>query len=225
MASVEPKGDLISGPPATSPGTDTTLRITAPGHTSSISLVPLTPSHAPELYTNLGGAHNDHLYTWLPNGPFYSIEPLQELINSLIESPTYFPYAILSSDTRHASNQPQNRGSDANPGATAVGIITLMNIVPLHRTIEIGHVLFASTLQRTTEATESIYLLMKYSFEELGYLRVEWKANSFNEPSRRAALRLGFIFEGVFRKHLIVKGRRRDTAWFSVVDDEVSRCH
>jgi len=71
-------------------------------------------------------------------------------------------------------------------------------------------VLFAPTLQRTTIATEAIYMLMKWALEEGGYARVEWKANAFNEPSRRAALRLGFIFEGVFRKHIIVKGRRRD---------------
>jgi RimJ/RimL family protein N-acetyltransferase len=95
-----------------------------------------------------------------------------------------------------------------------------MNIVPSHRTIEIGHVLFSPVLQRTTAATESIYLLMKHCFEDLNYRRVEWKANDLNEPSKRAALRLGFVFEGVFRKHMVVKGRNRDTAWFSVTDDE-----
>lgn len=101
-----------------------------------------------------------------------------------------------------------------------MGIITYLNIVPEYRSIEIGHVLFSPLLQRTTAATESIYLLMKHAFEDLHYLRVEWKANDLNEPSKRAALRLGFVFEGVFRKHMVVKGRRRDSAWYSVTDDE-----
>jgi RimJ/RimL family protein N-acetyltransferase len=101
-----------------------------------------------------------------------------------------------------------------------MGIVCLMNIVPSNRCFEIGHVVFSPLLQRTTAATEAIYLLMKHCFEDLNYRRVEWKANNLNEPSKRAAVRLGFVPEGIFRKHMIVKGRNRDTAWFSVVDDE-----
>jgi RimJ/RimL family protein N-acetyltransferase len=224
MSTTTPKGDLITGPPAEPPNPTKTLTITTPGLTSSISLVPLTTSHASELYLNLGSPQNDHLYTYLPDGPFHTPEALLKQINFLLESPIFFPYAIFSSDPRHLSNQPQNNTQNQpdKKNSTAIGIITLMNINTTHRTIEIGHVLFPSTLQRTTGATEASYLLMKYSFEELRFLRVEWKTNSFNEASRRAALRLGFLFEGVFRKHMVVKGRRRDTAWFSVVDDEVS---
>jgi RimJ/RimL family protein N-acetyltransferase len=95
-----------------------------------------------------------------------------------------------------------------------------LNIVPSHRSIEIGNVLFGPLLQRSTAATEACYILMKHCFEDLNYLRVEWKANNFNEPSKRAALRLGFVFEGIFRKHMVVRGRGRDTAWFSVIDEE-----
>lgn len=95
-----------------------------------------------------------------------------------------------------------------------------MSIVPEQLRLEIGWVLFSPALQRTTGATEASYLLLKYAFEELGYRRVEWKCNALNEGSRRAAERLGFVFEGVFRQHMVVKGRNRDTAWFSMLREE-----
>ncbi|KAJ3194530.1 hypothetical protein HDU82_002441, partial [Entophlyctis luteolus] len=102
----------------------------------------------------------------------------------------------------------------------AVGIDCYLNIVPANRSIEIGHVMFGPKLARTAAATEASYLLMKYAFEQLHYLRVEWKTNNFNEASKRAALRLGFTHEGIFRKHMVVKGRRRDSWWASCLDDE-----
>jgi RimJ/RimL family protein N-acetyltransferase len=86
--------------------------------------------------------------------------------------------------------------------------------------IEVGSILFAPALQRTPGATESMYLMAKHAFDDLGYRRYEWKCNSLNAPSRRAALRLGFKFEGIFRKHMIIKGRNRDTAWYSMTDEE-----
>jgi RimJ/RimL family protein N-acetyltransferase len=85
--------------------------------------------------------------------------------------------------------------------------------------IEVGHIWFAPVLQRTRQATEAIYLLGRYAFD-LGYRRFEWKCDSLNAPSRRAAERFGFVFEGVFRQHMVVKGRNRDTAWFSITDGE-----
>ena len=102
----------------------------------------------------------------------------------------------------------------------AVGFETLMRIDPTHRCIEVGNILYGKSLQRTPGATEAQYLLMKYIFEDLGYRRYEWKCNALNEPSRRAALRFGFSFEGIFRKHMLVRGRNRDTAWYSVLDEE-----
>jgi RimJ/RimL family protein N-acetyltransferase len=102
----------------------------------------------------------------------------------------------------------------------AVGIATLMEIRPTMRVIEVGHIVYTPALQRTPLATEAQYLLARYIFEELGYRRYEWKCNALNAPSRRAAERFGFTFEGVFRQHLIVKGRNRDTAWFSMLDSE-----
>jgi RimJ/RimL family protein N-acetyltransferase len=102
----------------------------------------------------------------------------------------------------------------------AVGIATLMEIRPAMRVIEVGHIVYTPALQRTPLATEAQYLLARYIFETLGYRRYEWKCNALNAPSRRAAERFGFTFEGVFRQHLIVKGRNRDTAWFSMLDSE-----
>ena len=102
----------------------------------------------------------------------------------------------------------------------AVGFQTLMRIDPMHRCIEVGNILYGKSLQRTAGATEAQYLLMRYVFEDLGYRRFEWKCNALNGPSRRTALRFGFSFEGVFRKHMIVRGRSRDTAWYSMLDEE-----
>ncbi|KAF7585069.1 hypothetical protein BBP40_001068, partial [Aspergillus hancockii] len=104
-----------------------------------------------------------------------------------------------------------------------LGLIALLNIVPSQLRLEIGWVLFSPPLQRTTGATEAVYLLLKYALDELGYRRVEWKCNALNEGSKRAALRLGFRAEGVFRQHMVVKGRSRDTAWFSVLGVEWDR--
>ena len=102
----------------------------------------------------------------------------------------------------------------------AVGFETLMRMDPANRCIEVGSILYGRSLERTPGSTEAQYLLMRHVFEDLGYRRYEWKCNSLNAPSRRAALRLGFTFEGTFRQHMIVRGRNRDTAWFSMLDGE-----
>ena len=95
-----------------------------------------------------------------------------------------------------------------------------MNVVPEHRRLEIGHIWYAPSAQRTEANTEAAYLMIREAFDELGNRRVEWKCDALNERSRAAALRLGFTFEGVFRKHMIVRGRNRDSAWFSLLDTE-----
>ena len=99
------------------------------------------------------------------------------------------------------------------------GVCSYLEIVPEHGTIEIGNIWFAPALQRTTGATEAIQLLLSHAFDELGYRRVEWKCNSLNAPSRAAAERFGFRFEGIFARHRVVKGRNRDTAWYAITDD------
>jgi RimJ/RimL family protein N-acetyltransferase len=96
----------------------------------------------------------------------------------------------------------------------------LMRIVPEHGVIEIGSILWGPAIARTRVATEAFFLAARYAFDELGYRRFEWKCNALNEPSRRAAARFGFAYEGTFRQHMLVKGESRDTAWFSIIDGE-----
>jgi RimJ/RimL family protein N-acetyltransferase len=102
----------------------------------------------------------------------------------------------------------------------AEGRQALMRITPEHGVIEIGSILWGPAIARTRIATEALYLFARYSFEELGYRRFEWKCDARNAPSRRAAERFGFVFEGIFRQHMVVKGRNRDTAWFAITDDD-----
>jgi RimJ/RimL family protein N-acetyltransferase len=102
----------------------------------------------------------------------------------------------------------------------ALGLLALMAIRPDMRIVEVGSIVYSPALQRTPLATETQYLLARYAFETLGYRRYEWKCNSLNAASRRAALRYGFAFEGIFRQHMITRGRNRDTAWFSMLDSE-----
>lgn len=102
----------------------------------------------------------------------------------------------------------------------AAGVAALMRIDRAHGVIEVGHINFSPRLQRTRAATEAIYLFMRRAFGELGYRRFEWKCDSLNAPSRAAALRFGFAFEGIFRQAVVYKGRSRDTAWYSIIDTE-----
>lgn len=105
-------------------------------------------------------------------------------------------------------------------GGRAVGTAAFLRIEPAHGVIEVGSIVFAPALQRTRAATEAMYLMMKRVFDELGYRRYEWKCDSLNAPSRAAALRYGFTFEGIFRNAVIYKGRSRDTAWYSITEEE-----
>jgi RimJ/RimL family protein N-acetyltransferase len=107
-----------------------------------------------------------------------------------------------------------------DPNGHALGLLALLEIRPAMRVIEVGFVVYSPALQRTALATETQYLLARYIFETLGYRRYEWKCDALNAPSRRAALRFGFVFEGIFRQHMITKGRSRDTAYFSMLDRE-----
>jgi RimJ/RimL family protein N-acetyltransferase len=102
----------------------------------------------------------------------------------------------------------------------AAGYASYMRIEPTHRVIEVGSILYTPRLQRTPGATEAMYLMARHVFDDLGYRRYEWKCNALNAPSRRAALRLGFTFEGIFRQHMVIKGCNRDTAWYSLLDGE-----
>ena len=97
---------------------------------------------------------------------------------------------------------------------------TFLRIEHVHGVIEIGHIYWGPLVARKPAATEAQFLFTKYAFDDLGYRRYEWKCNNLNEPSKRAAERFGFTFEGVFRQHLVIKGQNRDTAWYSIIDKE-----
>ena len=105
----------------------------------------------------------------------------------------------------------------------AEGRQSFMRIEPAHGVIEVGHILWGQAIARTRIATEALYLFARHAFDTLGYRRLEWKCDSHNAPSRRAAERFGFIFEGVFRQHIVTKGRNRDTAWFAIIDKDWPR--
>jgi len=97
---------------------------------------------------------------------------------------------------------------------------SFLRVEPGHGVIEVGHIWYSPALQRTRLATEAMYVMARHVFDDLGYRRYEWKCNALNEPSRRAAVRLGFTFEGVFRQHMVIKGENRDTAWYSMLEGE-----
>ncbi|KAL4984090.1 acyl-CoA N-acyltransferase [Aspergillus falconensis] len=198
-----PVGAIVQLPVATLP-TPTTLT----GRT--IKLVPLSVNHADELFPLVNNIHPTQTALWdyIPDGPYDDLAHLRANFAAMVHSTDPIFFAII--DTR------PSRPTTGN----AVGYLAVMSIFPEHRRLEIGHVIFTKALQRTTGATEAVYLLLRHAIEELGYRRVEWKCNALNEGSKRAALRLGFKFEGIFRQHMVVKGRNRDTAWFSIVREE-----
>lgn len=161
----------------------------------------LAARHAADLWDAFKG--HDEVWTYITSdGPFGDAQTFAGFIAKRAAASDPFAYAIV---------EPEGR---------ALGYLTLMEIRPEMRVIEVGHVLYSPILQRTPLASEAQYLLARYAFETLGYRRYEWKCNALNAPSRRAALRYGFTFEGVFRQHLIAKGRNRDNAWFSMLDSE-----
>ena len=170
-----------------------------------VTLVPLDAErHADALFAAANGGDKDRLWTYLFDGPYADPAAFKDV---LARARQIGRPAVLHRDRQRRA-------------ACRSAIRAFMRIEPAHRVIEIGNILYTPALQRTIGATEAQYLFAAYVFDTLGYRRYEWKCNALNAPSRRAALRLGFTFEGVFRQHMIVKGRNRDTAWFSMLDSE-----
>jgi RimJ/RimL family protein N-acetyltransferase len=170
----------------------------------SISVTPLDPAvHADSLWEKTGGAQNATLWDYMPDGLFPERRPFDEHLAKKAASSDPMFFAIVD-----------------NASGEAVGMASLMRIDAKNRVIEVGGIMYSAALQRRHGGTEAMYLLARYIFDDLGYRRYEWKCNALNSPSRAAALRYGFSFEGVFRQHMIVKGRNRDTAWFSMLDSE-----
>jgi RimJ/RimL family protein N-acetyltransferase len=137
------------------------------------------------------------------DGPFPSRQAYEEAFAKKAQSTDPLFFAIVDNTT-----------------GKPVGQASYLRIEPAHRVIEVGNIIFSPLLQRRPGATEAMYLMARHVFQDLGYRRYEWKCNALNAPSRQAALRLGFQFEGIFRQHMIIKGRNRDTAWFSMLDSE-----
>ncbi|RDW85316.1 hypothetical protein BP6252_02906 [Coleophoma cylindrospora] len=172
-----------------------------PGRT--ITVEPLQQQHAHDLSPVLAGAEHAALWKYMFKGPFLLPESFPAYISSIIESTDPLYFAITDNKTERA-----------------IGYASLMRIDPSNRAIEVGNIMFSPLLSRSTAGTEAMYLIAKHVFEDLGYRRYEWKCDNLNAPSKRAAERFGFTFEGIFRQHMIVKESNRDTAWFSMLDSE-----
>lgn len=154
--------------------------------------------HTNDLYEALA---EDQDWTYLPFGPFKTREEFSVWLGIVSTQKHYF--TIID----HTSNRPQ-------------GLASYHDIDLQHGVIEVGSMIYSRALQKTRVATEAMYLMMKHVFDDLKYRRYQWRCNSLNQRSRKAAERLGFRFEGIFRNALVVKGHNRDTAWYSIIDAE-----
>lgn len=166
-------------------------------------LEPLRVEHAGALFAAYQQAEDTRSWTWLLREPDATVAEYSQWVASICELSDPIHFAVIDNQTQ-----------------SPVGSLALMRIDPKNGVVEVGHVHFSPLMSRSPLSTEAQYLLMRYVFDELGYRRYEWKCNSLNEPSRRAALRLGFQYEGRFRQALVVKGHNRDTDWFSILDNE-----
>jgi len=194
----QPVGPLVDAHGAKKPE-----RVTLKGRW--ITLTPLDAKrHAQALYIGSNGDEvRDRVWTYLFDGPYADHGVFNASVAAKAQSTDPLFFAILDNAT-----------------GAAVGYQTFLRIDPANRVIEVGNILYTPAMQRTPGATEAQYLFARYVFDDLGYRRYEWKCNNLNAPSKRAAERFGFTFEGVFRQHMIVKGRNRDTAWFAMLDSE-----
>ncbi|MGY8995234.1 MAG: GNAT family N-acetyltransferase [Alphaproteobacteria bacterium] len=160
--------------------------------------------HCDELFAvGHEGKAGQAIWDYLPYGPFADEAAFQNWFAACTASadPLYFAIRDLES-------------------GRLAGMMSYLSIEPAHRSIEIGHIWFAPFLQKTRAATEAIFLTLRHAFDDLGYRRMEWKCNALNDGSRGAALRFGFQHEGVFYRHRIINGHNRDTAWYSITDEE-----
>jgi RimJ/RimL family protein N-acetyltransferase len=188
-----PVRDQQPGPPALRP-------ITIPGQ--DVTLRPPQPDDAEELYA---GSHTDpdSVWTYLGYGPWQDLEAFRAWFDERAKSPDPLWFTVVDNRTQRP-----------------IGMVTMMSYEPNNRTVELGHIWYVTAAQGTTANTEATYLLLRHLFTDYRARRVEWKCNALNDRSRAAALRLGFEFEGVFRQHMIVKGRNRDTAWYAMTDGD-----
>jgi len=195
-------------PPPLGPETDTTPRplpARAPIHGRYAVLEPLHVRHTPELWDAAQGA--DDSWAYLGCGPFASVQAMARYVGDFATEQDRMVWAIRPVDS-----------------GTVSGWLALLDIQPKNAAVELGSIWFAPRMQRTRAATEAMFLLLRLCADELGYRRLVWKCNALNAPSKRAAERLGFVYEGQHRMHMVVKGRLRDTDWYSITADEWPRC-
>ncbi|WP_106745165.1 GNAT family N-acetyltransferase [Yoonia maritima] len=166
-------------------------------------LVPLDLAHSDELFAAFDADTTGTLWTYMPVGPFASAQDYAAWVETARQSQDPLYFAIIAKDT-----------------GRPVGVASFLRIDPANGVVEVGFITFAPALQRTPAATEAMYLMMKRAMGDLGYRRYEWKCDALNAPSRSAAQRLGFSYDGLFRQATIYKGRNRDTAWFSILDQD-----
>jgi RimJ/RimL family protein N-acetyltransferase len=165
-------------------------------------LEPLSPEHAKDLFEANAHDKEGRNWTYLLNDPFETFEAYLEWLTKASQGDDPLFFAVVDLQTNKV-----------------IGVASYLRVTPSAGSIEVGNINFSPLLQRTPVATEAMYLMMKRAFE-LGYRRYEWKCDALNAPSRKAAQRLGFSYEGIFRQALVYKGRNRDTAWYSVLDQE-----
>ena len=165
---------------------------------------PLDPErHARQLFEANSADREGRMWTYLPWGPYDNFKDYVAALQQRLGRPDFVTYAII---------EPTE--------GQAVGVASYLNINPSAGSIEVGGITYSPALQRTPAGTEAMFLMMRRAFDELGYRRYEWKCNALNAPSRAAAERYGFGYEGLFRQAEVIKGRNRDTAWFSIIDRE-----
>lgn len=171
-------------------------------------LVPVSAEHhAKDLYASFKDSDPEgNVWTYMPYGPWADFEQFEAWVKD-----------------REASRDPWFYAFIDRASGKAVGMGSFMRCDPPNGVIEIGHIWMSPGLQQTREATEVIFLMIRHCFDDLGVRRLEWKCDALNAPSRKAAERFGFSFEGIFHQHLIVKGRNRDTAWFAMLDKDWHR--
>ena len=189
----QPVGPPVDWSPATPPRR-------APIDGRYTSLEPLDPErHADALWRSQ--ANDPELWTYSSSGPFTDLTSFRTWLSACAEPQDPLCFAIVD-----------------RVDGEAKGMASYLRVVPEHGVIEVGAIWFGAPLQRTRQATEAIYLMAREAFEALGYRRLEWKCDSLNAPSRRAAVRFGFDYEGLFRQAIVYKGRNRDTAWYAMLD-------
>ena len=163
---------------------------------------PIDPArHAADLFAANAEDREGRIWTYLPYGPFATLAEYRAWIerDCLGDDPLF--HAVVD-----------------GASGRALGVASYLRIDPPMGVIEVGHINYAPALQRSAASTEAMFLMMRRAFDELGYRRYEWKCDALNQPSRRAAIRLGLTYEGLFRQATMVKGRNRDTAWYAVID-------